>query len=112
MFSLYHYHLAHSHGHDIKRALTNPIFLTIAGFVTENRMDFSRNFFSLLLLVVLATLAVDGQIKGVTIMFRHGERTPSVLYPKYNVTKISQDLGAGQLTLVSKLITIVKTLIY
>lgn len=55
----------------------------------------------LLLSAILAVGIVQGELKSVALLFRHGERTPEGIYPKYGETALYKDLGPGQLTLVS-----------
>lgn len=52
------------------------------------------------LAAVLAAGLVHGELKSVALLFRHGERTPEGIYPKYGETPLFKDLGPGQLTLV------------
>lgn len=56
-----------------------------------------------LLLAVAAQAAVSpsGEIKAAAMLFRHGERTPSAVFPTYGMTKETTELGDGQLTRVS-----------
>lgn len=51
--------------------------------------------------VVLHTDLTRAELQSVAILFRHGERTPEEVYPKYGDTKDYRELGLGQLTLVS-----------
>ena len=60
-------------------------------------MKFFLAFFALFLVVAPAL----GELKGVAILFRHGERTQVFTMPKYGVSESYTDLGEGQLTLVS-----------
>lgn len=55
----------------------------------------------LLLSAILAVGIVQGELKSVALLFRHGERTPEGIYPKYGESALYKDLGPGQLTLVS-----------
>lgn len=56
----------------------------------------------LIFLTAFAFVQAD-QIKGTAILFRHGQRTPSLVLPNYGMTSQTQELGFGQLTLVRKL---------
>lgn len=56
-------------------------------------------------LLILGALALaNAELKGVALVFRHGERTPESLGQFYGRTAISDQIGLGQLTLVSNLI--------
>lgn len=50
---------------------------------------------------VLHTDFIRAELQSVAILFRHGERTPEEVFPKYGDTKDYRELGLGQLTLVS-----------
>lgn len=52
-------------------------------------------------LLLLAVGSSDAQLKGVAILFRHGQRTPNAVFPTYGMTTQTQELGTGQLTVVS-----------
>lgn len=52
-------------------------------------------------LLLLAVASSDAQLKGVAILFRHGQRTPNAVFPTYGMTTQTQELGTGQLTVVS-----------
>lgn len=55
--------------------------------------------------VLLAILAIgysEAQLQGAALVFRHGERTPGSVSPKYGRTALSDEIGLGQLTLVGK----------
>lgn len=54
-----------------------------------------------LIAAVLATGVVQGELKSVALLFRHGQRTPGLIMPKYGDSPLYRDLGEGQLTLVS-----------
>lgn len=50
--------------------------------------------------VLIILPEVQGELKGVALLFRHGERTPIYSFPNYGVPEAYKDLGLGQLTLV------------
>lgn len=59
---------------------------------------------ALIIVLCLAVASSDAQIKGVALLFRHGQRTPNYVFPTYGMTTQTQELGTGQLTVVRKLI--------
>lgn len=59
---------------------------------------------ALIVVLCVAVASSDAQIKGVALLFRHGQRTPNYVFPTYGMTTQTQELGTGQLTVVRKLI--------
>lgn len=57
---------------------------------------------ALIVVLCLAVASSDAQIKGVALLFRHGQRTPNSVFPTYGMTTQTQELGTGQLTVVRK----------
>ena len=55
-----------------------------------------------LLLTVFTLGLVEAELKGVALLFRHGQRTPIFSLPNYGNSEMVKEIGFGQLTLVSK----------